>query len=148
MAAITSPASVLLTGTLHSGSSWSEVMNGIRHAQNEERGEEREGDPEVNPAEPQACSQWPFQLLPCHFFPFHGLDNRLLAPRDFVCCCDQDGDSGAMKKSAKLPLRSLFFIQSLFLAASHLTWVVIAPTTAVLLVEQTPPLGLVPPEMV
>lgn len=36
MAAVTGPASVLLAGTPHSGSSWSEVTNGIRHAQNEE----------------------------------------------------------------------------------------------------------------
>lgn len=79
---------------------------------------------------------------------FHSLDNRLLTPPNLVCCCHQDGDSSAIRKSAKRPLRSLFLIWSLFLAASHLTWVVIAPTTAVLLVEQTPPVGLVPPEMV
>lgn len=98
------------------------------------------------PSRTVGCSWGPLEL--CHFFPLHGVANRLLAPRDLVCCCDQDGDSSARRKSAKLPLRSLFFIYSLFLAASHLAWVVVAPTTAVLLVEQTSPLGLVPPEMV
>lgn len=121
LAAKTGPASVLLAGTLRPGSSWPEVTNGVRHVQNKERGDGREADPERNPADPRASSRGPLQLLLCHFPPFHSLDNRLLAPRDFVCCCDRDRDSSAIRKSAKLPLRSLFFIISLFLAASHLT---------------------------
>lgn len=84
LAAKTGPASVLLAGTLRPGSSWPAVTNGIRHAQNQERGEEREADPERNPADPQASSWGPLQLLLCRFPPFSQSWQR--APRSPGFC--------------------------------------------------------------
>lgn len=44
------------------------------------------------------------------FLAFARCCQQAPAPRDLVCCCDQDGDSSARRRSVKLPLRSLFFI--------------------------------------
>lgn len=44
------------------------------------------------------------------FLPFPWSRQQAPSSSAFACCCDQDGDSSAIRKSAKLPLRSFFFI--------------------------------------